>query len=284
MGKSDVAKAAAEAVVDLILSPRKKAARTVADYLAAGRAPEVTDEMMSQVDPEEMWRLYQEGATGAPMPMDEASRMARAKGMGLLPGLFRGARSDATAFTENPVGRVFSTFGDPDGYPVTRAGTFFSDNPEFASEYGAEIARNGTARYSEGAVVGAYHAPLAQPLPHPYDVNAWARDVGDEDAYQATRFVDHGWEMLDGDAGQAVKRYAQTYPKPPQALEFVEANPSLFDDDRVLKSTSTVVFDPARVRSRFARFDPRLGHLRNLSAGVGGVGLLGLLGGQNGQE
>jgi hypothetical protein len=36
------------------------------------------------------------------------------------------------------------------------------------------------------------------------------------------------------------------------------------------------VFDPANVRSRFARFDPRLAHLRNLSAGVGGLGLLGM--------
>lgn len=27
------------------------------------------------------------------------------------------------------------------------------------------------------------------------------------------------------------------------------------------------------IRSRFARFDPRLAHLRNLSAGVGGLGI-----------
>ena len=34
------------------------------------------------------------------------------------------------------------------------------------------------------------------------------------------------------------------------------------------------VFEPQNIRSRFARFDPRLAHLRNLSAGVGGLGLL----------
>ena len=37
-----------------------------------------------------------------------------------------------------------------------------------------------------------------------------------------------------------------------------------------------IAFDPANIRSRFARFDPRLSHLRNLSAGLAGAGALGL--------
>jgi hypothetical protein len=37
---------------------------------------------------------------------------------------------------------------------------------------------------------------------------------------------------------------------------------------------STAVFDPSRVRSRFARFDPRLRHLANLSAGVAAGGMV----------
>lgn len=32
---------------------------------------------------------------------------------------------------------------------------------------------------------------------------------------------------------------------------------------------------PEQVRSRFARFDPRLSHLRNLSAGVAGAAMIG---------
>ena len=39
--------------------------------------------------------------------------------------------------------------------------------------------------------------------------------------------------------------------------------------------TTYVTFEPEQVRSRFARFDPRLSHLKNLSAGIGAVGLLG---------
>jgi hypothetical protein len=40
------------------------------------------------------------------------------------------------------------------------------------------------------------------------------------------------------------------------------------------KSRSDWHYDPSSIRSRFARFDPRLAHLRNLSAGAGGLGLL----------
>jgi hypothetical protein len=44
---------------------------------------------------------------------------------------------------------------------------------------------------------------------------------------------------------------------------------------------SSIVASPEMpVRSRFARFDPRLSHLRNLSAGLGGMGLLGYIGAQ----
>jgi hypothetical protein len=37
-----------------------------------------------------------------------------------------------------------------------------------------------------------------------------------------------------------------------------------------------VSMDPTNIRSRFARFDPRLSHLSNLSAGVAGAGAVGL--------
>ena len=47
--------------------------------------------------------------------------------------------------------------------------------------------------------------------------------------------------------------------------------------------TEYVTFNPANIRSRFARFDPEFKHLRNLSAGVGGMGLLGMSYPQEGQ-
>lgn len=44
--------------------------------------------------------------------------------------------------------------------------------------------------------------------------------------------------------------------------------------DEEFGGKSTVIYDPANIRSRFARFDPRLSHLKNLSASIG-AGLLG---------
>jgi hypothetical protein len=41
-------------------------------------------------------------------------------------------------------------------------------------------------------------------------------------------------------------------------------------------SSVVTTFDPSNIRSKFARFDPRLSNLRNLSAGVAGAGAVGL--------
>jgi len=46
---------------------------------------------------------------------------------------------------------------------------------------------------------------------------------------------------------------------------------------KALEFTHIISSNPADIRSRFARFDPRLSHLRNLSAGVGGLTLANIL-------
>ena len=48
-----------------------------------------------------------------------------------------------------------------------------------------------------------------------------------------------------------------------------------------LPSRVRAEFNPENIRSRFARFDPRLKHLKNLSAGVIPIGLLPFLMGSN---
>jgi hypothetical protein len=62
----------------------QSSADEIARMLREGRAGQITDEMMAALSPEDnarLFRLYEEGATGQPMPMDEASRMARAREM-----------------------------------------------------------------------------------------------------------------------------------------------------------------------------------------------------------
>ena len=251
------------------LTPAQEQAQDVLDLLSAGRADEVTDDMLAKADDLYLFENYD-------LPMDEASRMARAEEMGLGGGgWFRGSRGDVDVFRENPEGRVFSTFGDPEGYPVSRAGTFFSDSSAFANDYSATFGTGYSAYHPDGAVVGEYAIPRrVQDLPHPYDIKDWAEDVGDADAYDEMRWANGGWEMLDDEQGQAVKRYAAAQPRPVDAYEFYEAQPSIFDDAIENEGQTAVVFNPTNIRSRFARFDPRLKHLSNLSAAAAGIGLL----------
>jgi len=80
---------------------------------------------MAQVDPQEMARLYEGGATGQAMPMDEASRMARAQEMGFdtETPLYHGTTHDFSAFGGN-TRNLEGHFG---------AGHYFTDNAQDAS-------------------------------------------------------------------------------------------------------------------------------------------------------
>jgi hypothetical protein len=49
----------------------------------------------------------------------------------------------------------------------------------------------------------------------------------------------------------------------------IRIGPALYEGTRPIYEYA--IFDPRNIRSQFARFDPRLAHLANLSAGIGGV-------------
>jgi hypothetical protein len=53
----------------------------VADLLRQGRAKEITDDLMAQADPQRLHHHYTTGNTGMDLPMNQASRMARAREM-----------------------------------------------------------------------------------------------------------------------------------------------------------------------------------------------------------
>jgi hypothetical protein len=100
-------------------------AQEVAALLRSGRAADVTDEMMARVDPQEMFALYQRGETGMDLPMDDASRMARAREMGFNPA-FHGTGADIMAVDP-------SFFGN--GADLLGSGFYTSTNPNRAVRY-----------------------------------------------------------------------------------------------------------------------------------------------------
>jgi hypothetical protein len=249
-------------------------AQEVAGMLKAGRGADITDEMIAKADPAELFDLYGAGKTGMDMPMDEASRMARAQGMGFDTGtpLYHGTGADFQAF--NPANR-----GSVADAVSARAADWMTDSPTTAKGYAdmagidAPVAR--MVRESEAAGArgdwdaadrimaeaerleasmtrdaGQSILPVMSPRP------ALSVDAG------GSSVTDMEWSMRD--AIKSAKRSGGS------GVEFRNFNdhPDYSVDDPALHRG---IFDPTNIRSRFARFDPRLKHLANLSAAGAGV-------------
>lgn len=250
-------------------------AQAVARLLREGRGSEVTDDLMAQADPQEMFRLYTSGATGADMPMDEASRMARAREMGL-----RNEFHGTTTGSEMTYADAFRGSGSRQGI-----GFVTSDNPYVASSYAdpsfgsvfpmmnpilpeeAPRINAGGNVWSDISVnapvqVGAREIPARQLTYEPADVggvlstNQLSRGASfDYPGIEFSNILDrsiHAPRPSSDDGMDIMRSFQQLSSEP---------------------STVTMRHDTRGMRSRFARFDPRLSHLRNLSAGVAGAGI-----------
>ena len=209
-------------------SNAERMAQRILELRAAGRASEVTDEMMAQADPQYMF-------ANTPLPMDEAARMARAEAAGFDTGanLYHGTISDFQAFDP-------ARFGQSDHGSKGR-GVYTSQDADVANSYADLVAEK------LGAESGRQVYPLYYGLRNPYDGEIPMSMYDDTSSVAFTqRLKDAGFD--------GVMR-----PDPQHGGEYTEA----------------VAFDPANIRSRFARFDPEFAHLANLNAAnastVGGL-------------
>jgi len=200
-------------------------AKRILELRAQGRASEVTDEMMAQADPQYMF-------ANTPLPMDEASRMARAAEIGRsnrgLHGTVTG--NDFTAFRNDretyiaPVsqegldlvaqfssadqGRVLPLMYTDDILDTTDPSGMFQSRRDFQSFYDENN--------------------LGDFMPSDKGLPRWS----DMQAIQAGKDAGYGGIKLE-------------------ERDWVD---------------STAVYEPSNIRSRFARFDPEFAHLSNLSA------------------
>lgn len=228
-----------------VATEAKTAAQTVADMLRTGRASEVTDAMMAQVDPQEMWRLYESGATGMEMPMDAASRDARAWQMGYRENVYHGTNG-ATDFQEF---RPRNTSRRSESYVIPEANRTFANS--FASS-------------DQGRVL-----PLvANTSGFHNGITAAGRDALTQIATDQGFLPEHLYGHLRGDLEtRALVDWGDQ-----AAIDALgrAGYPGIEIQERPMMK-SYAVFDPSRLRSQFARFDPRLAHLGNLSAGAAGA-------------
>jgi len=221
-------------------------AQKISDMLASGRAADVTDDMMAQADPSELWRLYDGGATGQAMPMDEASRMARAKGMGFTENGFHGTNTGAD----------FDKFGRSE-FSRRQESYFAPENrPDFASSFAAsDQGRVLPVKLRSGKFIdGRTTAGNDELMSIIDDANLdfdWRYHRSDG---ETKRLPDWGEQNVIDAANRSGAEGLR-----------IQERPTM---------TSAAVYDPTAIRSKFARFDPRLKHLANLSAGVGGVAML----------
>lgn len=100
------------------LTPSQQMARRILDMRAAGRARDVTDDMMAQADPQYMFN-------NTPLPMDEASRMARAQDAGFPVYEYDGKSyhltpNDIKAFSDGPTWARVNSDTNPAAHNVGR--------------------------------------------------------------------------------------------------------------------------------------------------------------------
>ena len=247
----------------------------IAGLLREGRAAEVTDDMLGLLNPNQNRRLvelYEAGATGQPMPMDEASRMARAREMGLGADAYHGTTSDVPAFTRTDGGNMWGN------YPYVTSSP--DDAAAYATGWHNRITPAGNA---DPNVIPAripdrgmfdMDAPMSKramrKITDPLDTaDGYYRQIIND--RMGPRTGQGLWQTLHFNEPEAVSEIVRRhgYRGVTEAADGMAGTPG---------TQTTMIFDPANIRSRFARFDPRLARNANLLASMGGAGLLGYYG------
>ena len=258
-------------------------AQQVARLLREGRADEVTDDLMAQADPQEMFRLYEVGETGADMPMDFESRMARAREMGFDTPAYHETAGDFSSFdlTRQGAGRGDSemptgVFTKPSGRSIGLGGKAEIQMPLMVNVGNNISVPDRDAMRLQGAASNTDYMPAflrAENYDRATSI-AWDQrfegDAGqnwltsDPDGYFSAADAElASWNARNAELGEAARRELD------KGLRNEGYDSATVQNDVGFLGRSTpttVIFNPQNIRSRFARFDPRLSNLRNLNA------------------
>ena len=215
--------------------PAQNAADHIAFLLREDRAKEVTDDLMGQADPKRLHEHYESGNTGMQMPMDEDSRMDRAKALGFDVKAYRGQTGDPGA-SLNTVRTEGKTSG---------TGSWATSDPDIAATYSG---RGNPVSIPMMIKSGGYQA-------HDFGGKFW----GDSPEGKTTDEL----ARASNAPGVHFKNITDVGPHLWNRANVQKRIPETAD--------SFAIKDPKTVRSMFARFDPRLAHLSHLSAATGGA-------------
>jgi hypothetical protein len=295
-------------------TPRNEAeamARDILQLRAEGRADEVTEQMMDAADDQYMY-------FNTPLPMDAASRMARAEAMGKTADAYHATSNDFSYFIPSEF-RGASFFGPtPEG---AQRGASASANEGLGSGSNSTIPVKidtsrveGIGSYSR-ADQNAFRSKLEDRIYSEEEVDAlmasdeaplrgnWSyffddltdyealRKFRDENpdapipegiiAYRPKKQLSYGPSLSSVNARDISGRQFAHYSEGMSERpisEYVQSQGNTGFSMLDESGLALGITDPTTVRSRFARFDPAFANLRNLSAGVGGAAVLTALG------
>lgn len=317
MGAKDkLLKAAAEGLMDFIPQGMMDAAQArgaqIIDMLTSGRAGEITDEMLDLGDPVANARLGEYLFKNYDLPMDSASRRQRADqyfpdtayhSTGIdfqefIPSEFRGA----SFFGPTPEGAArgasaSANEGVGSGSTITMPVRVDTSRVQGLGAYGRQDMNEFRASlpdriYTEAEVDALMASDMA---PRYGDWTYFFDDITDYDAlskfrdanpdapipegiikFRPKQPLSYGPNLRSDISGKQFAHYSEGMSERPISdhTKLIGNTGFTMMDESGLALAMT---DPTRVRSRFARFDPRLAHLKNLSAGVAGGVPLGLM-------
>ena len=236
------------------LSPAEQQAQSIIDLLKGGNAASVTDDMLAAADQKYLFDNYD-------LPMDTASRMGRAKEMGFWDDInYRGDRADLESFNTGQNAR--------EGIGVTT-----STSPNVAATY---MTTETPAMYP---VRGRVRDPLVLDAEGrnwfgvPPDAKTY--DGALNDVLDTTAYLDED-NLFDFNIGDEAFAKTDDVSRAAQEAGYDEVRfNNIVDRGGAGKwhtspandpHTTIMTADPSNIRSQFARFDPRLSHLSNLSA------------------
>ena len=237
-------------LLDEVATAVAKRGSEIVDLLRSGRADEVTDAMFDMGDPVLNTRLNEYLWNNYDLPMDAASRMERASNW---PTPLDKDTSHGTPYADIVEFRP-SEFGSvgPGVYVAGRPVT----SSDYAKGYGLMRPKDTFIQDGETYTIGGNVMPLRTP--------SNLQSFKDWSEAKMADMQRQGLHFSSFKADENAMRAAQD-----AGFSGVAG-----------RNENNVVFDPRNIRSRFARFDPRLAHLKNLNAGVAGAtaagaGLLG---------
>jgi hypothetical protein len=210
------------------LSEAQRQARDILDMRAAGNARSVTDDMMARADDQYMF-------DNTPLPMDEASRLARADAGGFGGDLYHGT-ADEYGINSFDVSKAGSVSQQPNERAI-----FATDSPDAASWFANYADPDGELTTYGGATMGTVMPVMRR---------------GD---YQTLDFRGQPYGNSRMERGLESARRAGA-----DGVSVRGMRENLDGFNPIINQEA--IFDPTNIRSRFARFDPEFSHLSNLSA------------------